>query len=65
LFCRHRAYGVGMFDTTEVIDAHRRVMDAAERGAVDAIIGTVSHCHGALARMTIAAPGDSPDSPVP
>ena len=54
-----------MFDTTEVIDAHRRVMDAAERGAVDAIIGTVSHCHGALARMTIAAPGDSPDSPVP
>lgn len=65
LFCRHRAYGVGMFDTTEVIDAHRRVMDAAERGAVEAIIGTVSHCHGALARVTIAAPGDSPDSPVP
>jgi len=65
LFCRHRAYGVGMFDTTEVIDAHRRVTDAAERGAVDAIIGTVSHCHGALARMTIAAPGASPDSPVP
>ena len=65
LFCRHRAYGVGMFDTTEVIDAHRRVMDAAEHGAVEAIIGTVSHCHGALARGTIAAPGGSPDSPVP
>jgi hypothetical protein len=64
LFCRHRAYGVGMFDTTEVIAAHRRVMDAAEAGAVDAIIGTVSHCHGALARLRIGAPGELPDSPV-
>jgi hypothetical protein len=65
LFCRHRAYGVGMFDTTEVVDAHRRIMDAAGARGVDAIIGTVSHCHGALARLTIRAPGDSPDSPVP
>jgi hypothetical protein len=60
LFCRHRAYGVGMFDTTEVIDAHRRIMSAAEQGAVDAVIGTVSHCHGALARLSIAAADGSP-----
>jgi hypothetical protein len=53
-----------MFDTTEVIDAHRRIMRAAEDGPVEAIIGTVSHCHGALARLSIGAPGDSPDSPV-
>ena len=29
LFCRHRAYGVGMFDTREVVDADARVAAAA------------------------------------
>ena len=62
LFCRHRAYGVGMFDTAEVVEAHRRIMDAAERGPVEALIGTVSHCHGALARLSIAAAAGSPVS---
>jgi hypothetical protein len=65
LFCRHRSYGVGMFDTAEVIDAHRRIMEAGDRGAADVIIGTVSHCHGALARLVIGAPSglaNSPDS---
>jgi hypothetical protein len=40
MFCRHRAYGVGMFDTSEVIDAERRVAAAAKRGAAEAIIET-------------------------
>jgi hypothetical protein len=53
LFCRHRAYGVGMFDTAEVIDADRRIAAAGERGEADVIIGTVSHCHGALTRLLI------------
>jgi hypothetical protein len=54
LFCRHRAYGVGMFDTREVVEADARVTSAAERGAAEVIIGTVSHCHGALTRLLIA-----------
>lgn len=53
MFCRHRAYGVGMFDTMEVVDADRRVAEAAERGAAEVIVGTVSHCHGALTRLLI------------
>lgn len=58
LHCRHRAYGVGMFDTREVIDADRRIADAAARGAADVLIGTVSHCHGALTRVVIADASD-------
>jgi hypothetical protein len=54
LFCRHRAYGVGMFDTAEVLDADRRIQSVGRLGAGDVIIGTVSHCHGALTRLVIA-----------
>src|SRR5262249_20154680 len=64
LFCRHRASGVGMFDTREVIEADARVAAAAERGAVEAIIGTVSHCHGALTRLLIASGASTADSHV-
>lgn len=53
LFCRHRAYGVGMFDTAEVIDADTRIAAAGKEGKADVIIGTVSHCHGALTRLVI------------
>lgn len=53
LFCRHRSFGVGMFDTREVIDAHERILAAGEAGPAEIIIGTVSHCHGALTRLTI------------
>ena len=56
LFCRHRAYGVGMFDTAEVIAADERIRTAGDRGATDIVIGTVSHCHGALTRLVIATP---------
>lgn len=58
LFCRHRAYGVGMFDTREVLDADQRIAAAGERGQADVVIGTVSHCHGALTRLVIAAPAE-------
>jgi hypothetical protein len=56
LFCRHRAFGVGMFDTADVVAADRRITAAGERGNADVIIGTVSHCHGALTRLVIGAP---------
>jgi hypothetical protein len=55
LFCRHRAYGVGMFDTNEVLAADSSIASAAVAGAAEFLIGTVSHCHGALTRLIIPA----------
>lgn len=55
LHCTHRAYGVGMFDTATVIDADRRIAAAGAQGPTEVIIGTVSHCHGALTRLVIGA----------
>jgi hypothetical protein len=52
LHCVHRAYGVGMFDTLDVVSADDQIRRAAERGSGEVIIGTVSHCHGALTRLT-------------
>jgi hypothetical protein len=46
--CEHRAYGVGMFDTQAVLDGDALVADAAANDAADVLVGTVSHCHGAL-----------------
>jgi len=54
LHCTHRAYGVGMFDTADVVGAERAIAAAAERGRTDVLIGTVSHCHGALTRVVIS-----------
>jgi hypothetical protein len=64
LFCRHRAYGVGMFDTAEVVDADARIGAAGDAGAAEVMIGTVSHCHGALTRLVIGPPLAGADSPV-
>lgn len=55
LFCRHRAYGVGMFDTREVVAADALIARAGASGAAEVVIGTVSHCHGALTRLCIGA----------
>lgn len=46
--CEHRAYGVGMFDTQQVLDGDALVARAAATEAADVLVGTVSHCHGAL-----------------
>jgi hypothetical protein len=46
--CEHRAYGVGMFDTRAVLEGDALVARAAATDAADVLIGTVSHCHGAL-----------------
>ncbi len=53
--CQHRAYGVGMFDTRDVVAGDEVVQRAAETGAAEVLVGTVSHCHGAL---TVLAIGD-------
>jgi len=46
--CTHRAYGVGMIDVADVVAADRFVDDNAASGHADFLVGTVSHCHGAL-----------------
>jgi hypothetical protein len=42
-----------MFDTAEVVDADARIAAAGDAGAVEVMIGTVSHCHGAITRLVI------------
>lgn len=54
--CVHRAYGVGMFDVESVLMADRLVATAAQGRAAEILIGTVSHCHGALTLLAVAGP---------
>jgi hypothetical protein len=51
--CTHRAYGVGMIDVRSVIDADAAIGEMAVHGPADVLIGTMSHCHGALGRLAI------------
>jgi hypothetical protein len=51
--CQHRAYGVGMFDTRDVIAGDALVQHAAATSAAEVLVGTVSHCHGALTVLAI------------
>ncbi|MDQ6738735.1 MAG: hypothetical protein M3Z30_13680 [Gemmatimonadota bacterium] len=53
--CTHRAFGVGMFDTRDVVEADRLVQRAAERSAASVLVGTVSHCHGAFNVLHVGA----------
>ena len=53
--CTHRAYGVGMFDTASAVRAETILRESARAGAVALLVGTVSHCHGALSVLTISA----------
>jgi hypothetical protein len=54
--CVHRTYGVGMFDTCEVIDGDDVVREAADRDGAAIFVGTMSHCHGAFARLVVDPP---------
>jgi hypothetical protein len=50
--CRHRVYGVGMFDAAAVIAGDQLVAEAGARhAAVDVLVGTISACHGAAALL--------------
>ena len=51
--CLHRAYGVGMLDVRDVVEADRDVAQGAAGGPREFLVGTVSHCHGALRRIAI------------
>lgn len=56
LHCTHRAYGVGMFDTADVVAVDARLARMGAKGAVRAVIGTVSHCHGVLNQLQVGPP---------
>lgn len=50
--CRHRVYGVGMFDVSAVLAGDELVARAGgEHGSVDVVVGTVSSCHGAASLL--------------
>lgn len=52
--CTHRAYGVGMIDVRDVLAADRAVAAAGTSGPVRVLVGTTSHCHGALDLVAIS-----------
>jgi len=51
--CSHRTHGVGMIDVADVVDADTAIARAGARGGARFLIGTVSHCHGALRRLVV------------
>jgi hypothetical protein len=53
--CTHRTFGVGMIDVGDVLDADAAIAAAGSSGESSFLIGTVSHCHGALRRVTVGA----------
>lgn len=60
LRCRHRAFGVGMFDAEEVLAADTLVTEAGRGGQeLRVLVGTVSSCHGAVGMLSLG-PGEVP-----
>lgn len=52
--CRHRVYGVGMFDVETVLAGDRVVAEAGDaHPSVDVVVGTVSSCHGAAGLLHV------------
>jgi hypothetical protein len=51
--CTHRTYGVGMIEVSDVVDADAAIARGGEGRESSFLIGTVSHCHGALRRLSI------------
>jgi hypothetical protein len=51
--CLHRAYGVGMLDVRDIVAADRAIAERGAMGGASFLIGTVSHCHGALRQIVL------------
>lgn len=51
--CVHRTYGVGMIDAAAIADADRQLAGWGASGPCAVLVGTVSHCHGALGVLAI------------
>ena len=46
--CLHRTHGVGMIDAAAIATADEQIAEWGAREPVRVLVGTVSHCHGAL-----------------
>ena len=53
--CAHRAFGVGMLDVRDIIAADRAIAERGARGPAAFLVGTASHCHGAVQRIVVGA----------
>lgn len=53
--CTHRAFGVGMFDTRDVVAADRLVQHVGDAATANVLVATVSHCHGAFNILHVGA----------
>ncbi len=51
--CTHRTYGVGMIDAAAIADADAQVAAWGAQGPFAVLVGTVSHCHGALGVLEV------------
>ena len=52
--CAHRAFGVGMIDVRDVLAADRAIATLGARaGRTAFLVGTASHCHGALRQVVV------------
>jgi hypothetical protein len=53
--CAHRAFGVGMLDVADILAADRAIAQRGAAGDAAFLVGTASHCHGALQRIVVGA----------
>ena len=53
--CAHRAFGVGMLDVRDIIAADRAIAERGARGPAAFLVGTASHCPGAVQRIVVGA----------
>jgi hypothetical protein len=53
--CSHRTHGVGMIDVRDVVAADASITSLGGAGATAFLVGTASHCHGALQRIVLSA----------
>lgn len=51
--CTHRTYGVGMIDAADIAAADRQLAEGSNEFPLRVLVGTVSHCHGALGVLTV------------
>lgn len=57
--CLHRAYGVGMLDVRDIVAADRAIAARGAQGGASFLVGTVSHCHGALRQIVVGEADDA------
>jgi hypothetical protein len=51
--CIHRTHGVGMIDAAPIAEANVRIAQWGSERDLDVLVGTVSHCHGALGVLSL------------